>query len=49
MSFYEYGTECRSTVDTGSNASTILKDATGYLVKFGVYDAAGKEIKEYTF
>ena len=49
MSFYEYGTQCRSTVDTGSNASTILKDATGYLVKFGIYDAAGKEIKQYTF
>jgi len=49
MSFYEYGTQCRSTVDTGSNASTILKDATGYLVKFGVYDAGGKQIKEYTF
>lgn len=49
MAFYEYGTQCRSTVDTGSNASTILKDATGYLVKFGIYDAAGKEIKQYTF
>ena len=49
MSFYEYGTQCRSTVDTGSTASTILKDATGYLVKFGVYDAGGKQIKEYTF
>jgi hypothetical protein len=49
MSFYEYGTQCRSTVDTGSNASTILRDATGYLVKFGIYDAAGKQVKQYTF
>jgi hypothetical protein len=49
MSFYEYGTSCRGTVETSTSVSTVLEDATGYLVKFGVYDTSGRRVKEYTF
>jgi roadblock/LC7 domain-containing protein len=44
MSFYAAGTPCSSL-----SASSTLSSATGYSVKFGVYDALGKEIQEYAF
>jgi hypothetical protein len=45
MSFYSAGTSCRnSTPGTGSPST-----ATGYSVKFGVYDALGKQVQEYAF
>lgn len=43
-SFYSAGTSCKSSTGP-STAST----ATGYAVKFGVYDTVGKKIQEYTF
>lgn len=42
--FYNAGTSCRSKTEP----STASK-ATGYSVKFGVYDSLGKNINEYTF
>lgn len=42
--FYSAGTSCKSSTGP-STAST----ATGYAVKFGVYDTVGKKIQEYTF
>lgn len=44
IAFYNAGTNCQSA--TQPSAAT---DATGYSVKFGVYDATGKEVKEYAF
>jgi hypothetical protein len=45
MSFYSAGTSCmNSTPGTGS-PSTV----SGYSVKFGVYDALGKQVQEYAF
>ena len=44
LSFWSAGTSCRSKTETGTTSS-----ATGYSVKFGVYDTLGKEIQEYTF
>jgi hypothetical protein len=44
IAFYTAGTPCSSqTVPSGTAA------ATGYSVKFGVYDTVGKEVQEYTF
>ena len=43
-SFYSAGTSCKSS--TGPSTATT---ATGYAVKFGVYDTVGKKIQEYTF
>lgn len=42
--FYSAGTSCRSKTESG-----ITGKATGYSVKFGVYDTLGKEIQEYSF
>jgi hypothetical protein len=45
MSFYSAGTSCKnSTPGTGSPST-----ASGYSVKFGVYDALGKQVQEYAF
>lgn len=43
-SFYAAGTSCKS-----STGPTAASNATGYAVKFGVYDTVGKKIQEYTF
>jgi len=47
MKFWSAGTTCKADVDTvpapGSSA------ATGYAVKFGVYDTLGNTVKEYAF
>jgi hypothetical protein len=43
-SFYSAGTSCKS-----STGPTAASNATGYAVKFGVYDTVGKKIQEYTF
>jgi hypothetical protein len=43
MTFWSAGTPCRNQTATGSSS------ATGYSVKFGVYDAVGKEVQEYSF
>lgn len=44
--FWSAGTSCRNkTPDTGASASS----ATGYSIKFGVYDSLGKEVQEYAF
>ena len=43
MTFWSAGTPCRSQTATGGS------NATGYSVKFGVYDAVGKQVQEYAF
>jgi hypothetical protein len=43
LSFWSAGTSCKNQTTTGTSS------ATGYSVKFGVYDTLGKEIQEYTF
>lgn len=45
MSFYSAGTSCRNSTSGTSAPST----ATGYSVKFGVYDALGKQVQEFAF
>jgi hypothetical protein len=44
MTFYNKGTSCKNDSGTENTSS-----ATGYSVKFGVYDALGKEVQEYAF
>ena len=44
MNFYNRGTSCRNDSGTENTSSS-----TGYSVKFGVYDALGKEVQEYAF
>jgi hypothetical protein len=44
IAFFTAGTPCSN--QTGPSATAA---ATGYSVKFGVYDTVGKEIQEYTF
>jgi len=43
MTFWSKGTSCRNMTTTGKSS------ATGYSVKFGVYDQLGKEVQEYAF
>jgi len=43
MTFWSKGTSCRNMTTTGKSS------ATGYSVKFGLYDALGKEVQEYAF
>jgi hypothetical protein len=43
MTFWSAGTKCRNQTTTGKSS------ATGYSVKFGVYDNLGKEVQEYAF
>lgn len=43
MNFWSAGTPCQNKTATGGSS------ATGYSVKFGVYDALGKEVQEYAF
>ena len=43
MTFWSAGTSCRSETPSGG------ANATGYSVKFGLYDALGKEVQEYAF
>lgn len=43
MSFWAAGTTCKNQTTTGKSS------ATGYSVKFGVYDQLGKEVQEYAF
>jgi hypothetical protein len=42
--FYSAGTPCRTKTEAG-----VTSKATGYSIKFGVYDTLGKEIQEYAF
>ena len=44
MNFWSAGTSCKNT--TGP---TTASTATGYAIKFGVYDATGKQVQQYTF
>ena len=43
LTFWSAGTSCKNQTTTGKSS------ATGYSVKFGVYDTLGKEIQEYSF
>lgn len=43
MAFWAAGTTCKNQTTTGKTT------ATGYSVKFGVYDNLGKEVQEYAF
>lgn len=43
MSFWSAGTSCQSA------SQTPVAKATGYAVKFGVYDSTGKQVQEYSF
>jgi len=44
LAFWSAGTPCST-----SDGSTPLASATGYSVKFGMYDSMGKEVQEYSF
>jgi hypothetical protein len=44
MNFWSAGTSCKS-----STGPTTASTTTGYSVKFGVYDAVGKQVQQYTF
>lgn len=44
LTFWEAGTSCKNKTPSGGSGG-----ATGYSVKFGVYDALGKEVTEYAF
>jgi len=46
MTFFSAGTGCKNKVPSEGSAAT---SATGYSVKFGVYDTLGKQVQEYTF
>jgi hypothetical protein len=48
MKFWSAGTNCQADVDTTPGA-TAASAATGYAVKFGVYDTLGKTVKEFAF
>lgn len=43
LSFWSAGTTCKNQTTSGKSS------ATGYSVKFGLYDALGKEVQEYAF
>jgi len=43
LSFWQAGTPCKNKTAAGGSS------ASGYSVKFGVYDALGKEVQEYAF
>jgi hypothetical protein len=44
LNFWSSGSSCQS-----SGGATPASKATGYSVKFGVYDSVGKEVQEYSF
>jgi hypothetical protein len=44
MTFFSSGTSCKNATGTTGGGS-----ATGYSVKFGVYDTLGKQVQEYSF
>jgi hypothetical protein len=44
LAFWSAGTPCST-----SDGNTPLASATGYSVKFGMYDTMGKEVQEYSF
>lgn len=48
MNFYSGGTSCKNSVPADGTAPG-SSAATGYSVKFGVYNTLGKEVQEYTF
>lgn len=45
MNFWSAGSSCQSS----SPGSTPVSKATGYAIKFGVYDSLGKQVQEYSF
>jgi hypothetical protein len=45
MTFWAEGTPCRNKTASGGGAGS----ATGHSIKFGMYDALGKQITEYAF
>lgn len=49
MSYASAGTSCDKEVTAKGEPASALSSATGYSVKFGVYDTIGKKLKEYTF
>jgi hypothetical protein len=46
MTFWSAGTTCKNQTSAATSGAT---SATGYSVKFGLYDALGKEVQEYAF
>lgn len=48
MTFYTSGTSCKNKVPSDGNLPGTTS-ASGYSVKFGVYDTLGKQVQEYTF
>ena len=48
-SYVAAGNPCKDQVTTTGEPSTVTSKATGYSVRFGVYDNIGKVVKEYTF
>ncbi len=49
MTFFSTGTSCKNKVASDGQVPGITGSATGYSVKFGVYDTVGKQIQQYTF
>lgn len=47
MTFFSSGTSCKNKVPSGGTGPGT--SATGYSVKFGVYDTLGKQVQEYSF
>lgn len=47
MTFFSAGTGCKNKVPSGGTGPGT--SATGYSVKFGVYDTLGKQVQEYAF
>lgn len=48
MNFFSSGTSCKNSVPADGSAPG-SSSATGYSVKFGVYNTLGKQVQEYTF
>ena len=49
LAYASAGTTCSKEVTAKGEPASALSSATGYSVKFGVYDTIGKKVKEYTF
>ena len=46
LAFYSASNSCVTTAPVTASSTV---DTTGYAVKFGIYDAVGRQVREYTF
>jgi hypothetical protein len=49
MAYAAAGNSCRNNIGPKGEPVSAIGSATGYSVKFGIYDTIGKKIKEYVF